>query len=215
MSAHLTPDELMAAAETAPGPGAAQHLAQCDACRQEADAWRAVLAELREADVPEPSPLFWERFSARVTEAVQDRGVVSSARGVSAFTGWRAWTGWAWTLGGATVTAALLAVAFLPRTATAPANRSAVVTAEAPAPEPAVPEPAAPDLADGEDWALVAGAVDALDYDEVRAIGAPAWTGAAELAVQDLDADEQRELVRILQEELARARQTSRAAETL
>jgi hypothetical protein len=207
MSAHLTPDQLLAVAEgQTRSAHVDRHLAACDACRAEAAGIREALAGLREAEVPEPSPLFWEQFSARVSRAVREPG--AEARVTSPGPGWRPWAGWAWTLGGAAVTAALLTVAFLPRSVTPPP--AAVATAVA----PVSPEDA-PESANGEDWAFIADAAGSLDYDEVRAIGATVWPGTVELAVQDLDADEQRELARLLEEAIAQARQPAGASETL
>jgi hypothetical protein len=71
---HLTPGELVDLAEgTRPEPSA-PHLAKCEVCQRR-------LADLRDGiammapdaavgPVPEPSPLFWDRFQQRVSEAV-------------------------------------------------------------------------------------------------------------------------------------------------
>ena len=66
---HLSPEELIDIADgTSPEP---PHVASCGACRgQLADA-RAMMAAVTSVDVPEPSPLFWEHLSARVSEAVR------------------------------------------------------------------------------------------------------------------------------------------------
>ena len=211
MSAHLTPEQVLAVAEgQARTTRVERHLAGCETCRHDVDAVRETQAGVREVEVPEPSPLFWEQFSARVARAVREP--VEQAR-LAGPGGWRrlAWAGWGWTLGGAALTAALLAVAFVPRGATPVPEGT---TTEAPvAPEPAFE--ATPLAEEGEDWAWLADAAGSLDYDEVRALGAVAPPGAVELAVQDLDADEQRELARLLQEAIAHARQPAGASETL
>src|SRR5262245_49230164 len=49
------------------------HLASCDRCRDQLAALRAartLAAEKEVVEVPEPSPAFWDHFSARVREAV-------------------------------------------------------------------------------------------------------------------------------------------------
>ena len=64
---HLTADELVSALDLLPDARVARHLESCATCR-------AALADLEDmqlrargaADVPEPSPLFWEHLSARV-----------------------------------------------------------------------------------------------------------------------------------------------------
>src|SRR5262249_53912350 len=46
------------------------HLASCDRCRDQFADLRATRAIVSDVEVPEPSPLFWDHFSARVREAV-------------------------------------------------------------------------------------------------------------------------------------------------
>ncbi|MCU0255408.1 MAG: hypothetical protein MUF60_01575 [Vicinamibacterales bacterium] len=199
MKAHLTPDEVMALAEGgAASPGAGRHLAACAACRREVEDLRALLGELTRAAVPEPSPLFWDHFSARVAQAVRDDPGLPVAAGAD-LPWWRRWAGWGWTLGTASAVAALLLVSFGPVATPVPSTPESVAATHA----PATTADAGIGVAESEDWSLIAEAVDELDYDDIRAIGA--WvTGPAELAVTDLDADEQRALARLLREEIAR-----------
>jgi hypothetical protein len=69
-SPHLTPDQLVDVAEGTRAETAAPHLAGCAACRQQLAELRDSMALLRDADVPEPSPLFWTQFSRRISETV-------------------------------------------------------------------------------------------------------------------------------------------------
>jgi hypothetical protein len=69
MTAHLSPDDLAAGADGTLGTAGAGHLAECGACRAAVSELSAVLAALKSETVSEPSPLFWEHFSARVREA--------------------------------------------------------------------------------------------------------------------------------------------------
>jgi hypothetical protein len=46
------------------------HLAGCARCREEVAAGRAVLTDAGRVGVPEPSPLFWDHFSWRVSEQI-------------------------------------------------------------------------------------------------------------------------------------------------
>lgn len=199
MTAHLTPDELMSLVENGPvAPAAERHLAECAECRREAEGLRALVGDLRQAEVPEPSPLFWEHFSARVAEAVREApGPLATGGGATPW--WQRWAGLGWTLGAASVVAALLLVSFGPFApggpVTPPVPEATTAASAAPVPETVAP--------DGEDWSLIAAAVEDLDYDDVRAIGA-SLPDAAELAVLDLDVDEQHELARLLREEIAR-----------
>ena len=68
---HLSPSEFVDLAEHALEPGRAAHAAACDACRAQAAIVRDALRMTAAVDaVPEPSPLFWEHFSARVREGI-------------------------------------------------------------------------------------------------------------------------------------------------
>ncbi len=68
---HLTADELVDAVEGTLDAGRRAHLSACEACETEVRKLSAILREAREIDVPEPSPLFWRHFSARVHAAIQ------------------------------------------------------------------------------------------------------------------------------------------------
>ena len=67
---HLTPQELIDLAEDERLEPSLPHLASCDHCRREITNLRAAMGRAAEAEVPEPSPLFWEHFSSRVREAI-------------------------------------------------------------------------------------------------------------------------------------------------
>jgi len=74
---HLTPHEFAdgpeldgATAGSSLTPSQREHLANCDDCRRQVDELRALLSDVSAADdTHEPSPLFWEHFSRRVSEA--------------------------------------------------------------------------------------------------------------------------------------------------
>ncbi len=67
---HLSPEQLIDLAEGTRSESSAPHLGQCDACRRQLAETRAMIATAAEVAVPEPSPLFWDHFSARVHEAI-------------------------------------------------------------------------------------------------------------------------------------------------
>ena len=69
MTTHLSPDDLAAAADGAPARSAATHLEECAGCRAAVSELSALVAALKSDAVPEPSPLFWDHFRARVREA--------------------------------------------------------------------------------------------------------------------------------------------------
>src|SRR5215475_12379965 len=98
---HLTSEELLDLAEGTRSESSAPHLAQCDKCRHQLNELREVMATLN-VDIPEPSPLFWDHFSARVSEAV-----ASDAKTA------RSWFGigrWSWGVAAA-MSAVVLAIA--------------------------------------------------------------------------------------------------------
>lgn len=209
MSAHLSRDILLAVAETGHADAlAARHLEGCDDCRAEVASLAAALGDLHGADVPEPSPLFWDHFSARVAGAVRDLPPPRAAW-------WRHAAGWGWTLGGATTAALLLVLAFGPWSASRPPGPTQAPAVALAGADGAAGEDAASPAADGEDWTLLADAFGDVDYDDVRALGASVAPGTTEQAVEDLDASERQELGRLLQEEIARARAHRPAVDTL
>ncbi len=63
---HLTPEEFVDLAEGARAEASAPHLQACDACRRQLAELRATMSAAADIDAPEPSPLFWDHFSARV-----------------------------------------------------------------------------------------------------------------------------------------------------
>jgi hypothetical protein len=75
---HLSTDERLALIE-GPGHPRHPHLAACRRCRSEIADARALLGEARAADVPEPSPLFWDHFSARVAARLDEAPRVDAA----------------------------------------------------------------------------------------------------------------------------------------
>jgi hypothetical protein len=69
---HLSPDELVDLAEGATLESSNAHLASCVECRRELAELRSLMRTAAAAEVPEPSPLFWDHFSSRVREAVAE-----------------------------------------------------------------------------------------------------------------------------------------------
>lgn len=67
---HLSPEQLVDVADGTCAESSVPHLAACVVCRRQIDELRATISAARAADVPEPSPLFWEHFSARVRGAI-------------------------------------------------------------------------------------------------------------------------------------------------
>jgi hypothetical protein len=66
---HLSPDDLTAAMDGSLREAAKAHLETCVGCREAVAELSILVANVKADPVPEPSPLFWDHFSARVREA--------------------------------------------------------------------------------------------------------------------------------------------------
>jgi hypothetical protein len=184
---HLTPDELIDAMEGMLPPERQAHLSTCADCRRELDELAGVLNEARQASSPEPSPLFWNHFSARVNRAI-DAGSANA---------WPQWLQWQvlLPLGAAAIVIAALIL-------TVP--RSAPQAGEAARVAPVAPEALGAPASD-DNWTAIAAMVGELDIETASAAGV-LEPGMADQAVLSLTADERRELTRLLQAELLRAK---------
>ncbi len=196
---HLSNDDILDLAEQRGGPRAHAHAAACASCGSRVEALRASLADARDADVPDPSPLFWEHLSARVSAAIdsepQDRPSPAPAFLRRP----------AWLAAGGVLAAMALVVAFVVRTSpVAPepprAAREAPVAVAVPAGDTAT----ADEVATDEPWALVAALSEDVSPDAAPSEGLDPSPGSAERAAETLSAGERSELVRLLEAELAR-----------
>lgn len=73
MTQHLSTEELVDLVEDREGllsAGRAAHVKSCQSCRQQVQELRSVMLEAGGLTVPEPSPLFWEHASKRLSGAV-------------------------------------------------------------------------------------------------------------------------------------------------
>lgn len=190
---HLTADELIDAMEGVLEAARQAHLDTCEQCRGELAELSSVLREARAVDLPEPSPIFWQHFSRRVRTAIDAEALPSS--------GWTAWLRWPVLVPLGAV--ALLLIAIGLRTP-APIDQP---PSQASANDAAASSATAEDIALADDrWVLVADIVGEMDWDTASAAGLVVEPGAAERAVLELSADEQRELTRLLRAELQRAK---------
>src|SRR5476651_1124888 len=71
---HLTPEELVDLAEGSRLSSSEPHLEGCEACRRQLADVAAMMSAATAFEVSEPSPLYWDHFSARVREAVAAEG---------------------------------------------------------------------------------------------------------------------------------------------
>jgi hypothetical protein len=186
---HLTPDELLDVAEGTRSESSLSHLSNCDECRQQLGDLRDVLATL-EVDVPEPSPLFWDHFSARVSAAV-----ASEAKPA------RSWFGigrWSWGLAAA-VSAVVLAIAVsrIPRPpGVMPASTMPV--AEVPS-----ADIGSALTVDDPSFLLLGDLAGNLDWEAAAEAGIGMDVGAADTAVAELSDAERTELQRLLREAMS------------
>lgn len=205
---HCSPEEMMDVAEGTRPADSLPHLTVCAACQAQVAELRLLWSEVAEATVPEPPPVFWEQWSARVRHAVaaEPPPVASVWMRVSEWAAWRPlWTS------AAAVAAIGLVLLVLPRTgpgrpegvSQAPAHGamgSGVQDTAA-----AIPRSPAPER--DESAELFAGFIgdlaDGIDVDAAVSAGLTPERGAVEAAVSGLSGDEQEELRRLLQEALS------------
>lgn len=187
---HLTSEELLDLAEGVRSESSAPHLAMCAKCREQLKELRDVMATLQ-VDVPEPSPLFWEHFSARVSEAV-----ASDAKSA------RSWFGigrWSWGIA-AVMTAVVLAIAVsrVPKTPGDATRGSATAVAEVPA-----ADIGSTLTADDPSFVLLRDLAGSLDWDAAVEVGIGMEVGSADTAVAELSDAERTELQRLLREAIS------------
>ena len=199
--AHLTNIDLVDATEPEVPPRVAAHLAECDRCRRRVADLSATRLLAGDVDEPEPSPLFWPLFAARVSAAVRDDAGNHDRR-------WWAVPAPRWKWAAAAGAAALLIVSAAVALQRAPGTPAAPVQVAADRPvNPgggAEPADAEPGLAGGDGtWPLVADAGEDVDWDVASAAGLGPAPGSAEGAVEDLSEAERRELARLLERALA------------
>jgi hypothetical protein len=177
---------------------------------------RTMLSAAQDVEVPEPSPLFWDHLSSRVSQAVaMEEGVAGPARlkgsrsyaevfrsFAEVFTGsWGLRSSFGARGFQASVAVAagvLIAVASSSRAPSPPAHPSLVSAANIGATTELLS-----DVADDASLTLVASLTDEADLDTVREAGL-APRGSAEHALTHMSDGELRELGRLLKEELAR-----------
>ena len=202
---HLTHDELLDAAESPRAPSQhAAHLDGCATCRDEVESLRVVLARAADDRVPEPSPLFWDHFSTRVSDAIRDH---ASTRETGSWVVRLQHPVTRWATAGAALVLVILTVVWR-ATLHAPSPvgpQPAVSTIASTAPTSAdLAGPAADNPDSDARWAVVRVATENLAWEDVRDAGIVATPGAAEGVALELTADERSALARLLDREMKR-----------
>lgn len=198
---HFSPTEFVDFAEGTLAPARAAHAEGCDDCRAQGALVRDAMHLAAASDIPEPSPLFWEHFSARVREGV----AAHAPRTVWSWLGGREWMRLAAAIA---IVIAVVSTVWLGRDA----QRSRV-------PAPATQEQASStpatghnkdadtgvDAGNAEVWAVLTAAASDMAIEEARAAGMKPHPAAVDRAVQDMTTAELNELGRLLQSELKRS----------
>ena len=186
---HLTPDELIDAVEGTLDPALQTHVSNCAVCREETARLSEILREAKAVDIPEPSPLFWDHFSTRVRAAIETEAAPERS--------WLpAWLRWQVLVPIGAL--ALLLMALVTSVPREPATPPSVASTESDAPI------AGDDLAamGVDEWAVVSEIVGPVAIDEALEAGISVNPGDADRIALQLNADEQRELVRLIKEEM-------------
>ena len=186
---HLSRDDRLEAIDGTIDERGAAHLAACQDCRNEVEALRGTLKEAAAVSVPEPSPLFWDHFSARVRRAVDEAPAP------------RAWWQQPVVAALSSAAAVLLVIAIVLRTSPAPRGPLPAVasTPSASAPVDRADAPSTDDV-----WALLSAAASDMELNEAHAAGLAVRPSSVDEAVLELSPVERTELERLIRAELKR-----------
>lgn len=203
---HLSGAELIDFVEGRLAFERAAHTGECARCRDDAADLQEALARTAQDAVPEPSPLYWDRLSARVAEAVRDE---TPAGGDQTRGSWlrSPLAGWA-----AAASLSLLVMISVVWRATLHAPAPVLITASDPSPAPPADSRSGARIADAprDDveadaaWAIVRTAAEGFAWDDARAAGLNAHPGSAEGIALELSPAELSELARLIDGEIAR-----------
>jgi hypothetical protein len=194
---HLSRDQLLEVVEAEASVEHAAHLSSCWRCRSEVESLRRTLRDVRTVEAPEPSPLFWDHLASRVREAIAAEPLPGSTPAAV-----RTW--WRPALAAALVLVAAVLVDRGVRLSRGTPPPPAAVDRGSPV--PAAESAAAWDLDAGDDWQFIVDlATASAGHPEEPQSGDEigARIGSADLGVSELSADEQRELVKLLNDALA------------
>ena len=187
MTRHLSPEEFVDALEGTSTASAA-HLAECAECREELASLQVTLGDARHVEASEPSPLFWDHFSARVKQA-------TAAEPVGA--GW-SWGRWVWKpIVAAMAAAGALAIGLSMR----PGSQPAVSGAGPVQPATELASVAVPGFEDDGSWSLVTALASELDWNELSQAAEPA-EGTVDAMIDELTAEQREALAKLLQKEM-------------
>jgi hypothetical protein len=188
MNTHLRSDEFVDALDGTLGADRLEHLASCASCRDELTGVQALISDVKTAgSMPEPSPLFWDHFSARVRQATAD--VPAPRRTAWWQSGWRPLAGLA---AAAAVVAVVTVTISRPDTEPGPAQQASLD----PAPVDALADETESSLA------FMSAAASDLSWEEARAVDLAPAARTVDSAIDRLSAAQRAELVKLIREDL-------------
>jgi hypothetical protein len=195
---HLSREELIDSLEHTLPPVREAHVDTCDACRAERTALQHVLGRVKAVDVPEPSPLFWQHFSARVREQIAQQPQPAPA------SIWTAWSAWSWPRWAVTA-ATLMVCVTLGWAGLRDYRRAHIVQSPTVARGAAAyaPEASAAEASD-EDWNLVVSMAEDVSIEDADDTAMAVRPGAADRGMADLSSEQRSELARLLTAEMTR-----------
>jgi hypothetical protein len=182
-----------------------RHAETCEACRLQADTLRAVLAQAAGDELPEPSPLYWDHFSARVSAAVRAEPSDPASK---------PWAEWIrgplapWAAAAAMAILIMMTVVWRATLHAPPggAGMPALVEArQGAAPDQMAAVIEKDNLDADEAWAVVRTAAEGLAWEDAQAAGISVRPGSVEGIMLELSAEERAELARLLDTEMKRS----------
>jgi hypothetical protein len=201
MTTHLSSQEFVDALGEKDGvlPAARQsHLEGCASCQSQLAQLRALIDDASDgADVPEPSPLFWDHFQARVLTAVQ--GVEQPGRRAW----WMNWVDVRTMVALGAVVVAVVASAALYVSRPAPPAPAALTDSGTDGGQ-VIGSGALTDASgslDNDEWEFVTSVMSDLDGDDIHEVLAPS-RDAVDAAIEGLTVAERDRFVRLLKGEL-------------
>jgi hypothetical protein len=184
------------------------HLADCAACRQQAEELRAAMERTRDVEVPEPPPFYWEQLSARVRASVASEPPPGTAF-------WHRLT-----LTGPRLAAVAAVVSIVVAVAVwrgqAPATGDGAATSRPAESASSIAERPEDDgfgdIEADENWALVRTVADDLSFDAIDAEGIAPRPGSAEALAYSMSEMERIALAQILEDEMKRSKRREAAS---
>jgi hypothetical protein len=187
----------------------ARHVEECAACAEKIDLLRSTLGRVSDVEVPEPSPLFWEHFSARVQAGVKD----ATPGELAPWSTWLSQAGFKWVVAGALVAVVGFAGFRVARIDSTRPPNGAIVEGPTMRDASSASTAAGDDLLDGLDgkaadddvaWGVVRAVADEVQWDDQVRANLAARPGTVERAVLSLKGEARAELIRLLEAETKR-----------